>query len=185
MQFQTSETKCYTWILLRYECRVPVYNHIIDCQHIITCDVCCNEDSPYLIVKLQSQAKQGGILAGSLGARLPRNLQTHTKFLQQFTLFWRKFDLKVHISCQMKEFFLSHTTFGEFFLVTGRDIFALHKFFIAQEEISCPRKESLIMDRNLLSQKEIALHQKIFLSHKIASCHGKEFHVTVRIFLSK
>ena len=38
---------------------------------------------------------QGGILAGSQGARLPRNLQTHTKFLQKFTLFLHEFDFKV------------------------------------------------------------------------------------------
>ena len=34
---------------------------------------------------------QGGIFPGNQGARFPRNLQTHTKFLQQFTLFWCEF----------------------------------------------------------------------------------------------
>ena len=84
---------------------------------------------------------QGGILAGNQGTRFPRNLQTHTKFLQHFTLFWRKFDFKVCISCQMKKFFLSHLTCRKYFFVTGRNFLALHviyfhrKKFIVKERI--------------------------------------------------
>ena len=80
---------------------------------------------------------QGGILAGSLGARLPRNLQTHTKFCQHFTLFWRKLDLKVCISCQIKKFFLSHTT--------------CRKYFLSQEETSWHCTLLISTGRNLLS----------------------------------
>jgi len=57
---------------------------------------------------------QGGILAGSQGAKLPRNLLTHTKFLQHFMLFWQKLDFKVRISCQLKKFY--HTHAGNIFL---------------------------------------------------------------------
>ena len=104
---------------------------------------------------LADTSSQGGILVGSLGARLPRNLQTHTKFLQQFTLFWRKFDLKVRISCQMKEFFLSHTTCRKYFLVTGRN-------FLALQLINCHRKKFIVTERNHLSRAEISCHKKKF-----------------------
>ena len=80
---------------------------------------------------------QGGILAGNLGARLPQNLQTHMKFCQHFTLFWRKFDLKVCISCQIKKFFLSHTT--------------CRKYFLSQEETSWHCTLLISTGRNLLS----------------------------------
>ena len=99
---------------------------------------------------------QGGILAGSLGARLPRNLQTHTKFLQQFTLFWHKFDLKVRISCQMKEFFLSHTTCRKYIPFTGRP-------FLALQLINCHRKKFIVTERNHLPRAEISCHKKKFL----------------------
>ena len=123
-------------------------------------------------------ACQGGILAGSLGARLPRNLQTHTKFLQQFTLFWCKFDLKVRISCQMKEFFLSHTTCRKYFLVTGRN-------FLALQVINCHRKKIISIGRNLLSRAEISCHRKNFLSQEELSCHRKKFLVRGRNALSQ
>ena len=52
---------------------------------------------------------QGGILAGNLGARLPQNLQTHMKFLQQFTLFCRTFKVFPYMLSN-EGFLLSHTT---------------------------------------------------------------------------
>jgi len=136
---------------------------------------------------------QGGILAGSLGARLPRNLQTHTKFCQHFTLFWRKFDLKVCISCQMKKFFLSHTTCRKYFLSqeetswhctllisTGRNLLSKEEIFyqgqkflvtrrnfLSQEEISCHRKKFLVRGRCVLSQEEISYHgNKLFVMRR-------------------
>ena len=126
---------------------------------------------------------QGGILAGNLGARLPRNLQTHMKFLQQFTLFWRKFDLKVRISCQMKEFFLSHTTCRKYFLVTGRN-------FLALQVTNFHRKKFIVTERNLSSRAEISW-QKLkfhaagnFLSQEAISCLRKKFLVSGRNFLA-
>ena len=98
---------------------------------------------------------QGGIFTGNQGARFPRNLQTHTKFLQHFTLFWRKFDFKVCISCQMKKFFLSHTCM-KYFLVTRRN-------FLSLKLINCQRKTFIVTERNLLTRAEIYCHKKKFL----------------------
>ena len=98
---------------------------------------------------------QGGILAGNQGTRFPRNLQTHTKFLQHFTLFWHKFDFKVRISCHLKIFFLSHTCM-KYFLVTRRN-------FLALKLINCQRKKFIVTERNLLSRAEIYCHKKKFL----------------------
>ena len=98
---------------------------------------------------------QGGILAGNQGTRFPRNLQTHTKFLQHFTLFWHKFDFKVRISCHLKKFFLSHTCM-KYFLVTRRN-------FLALKLINCQRKKFIVTERNLLSRAEIYCHKKKFL----------------------
>ena len=64
---------------------------------------------------------QGEIFNGNQGARFPWNPQTHTKLLQHFTLFWRKFDFKVCISCQMKKFFLSQITWDM------QEIFSYHR----------------------------------------------------------
>ena len=159
----------------------------------------------------ESSHEQGGILAGSQGARLPRNLQTHTKFCQHFTLFWRKFDFKVYISCQVKKFLLSHTTCRKYFLSSGRNSLALEvikchrkKFierkesfikgrnFLSQEKISCHRKIFLVIGRNFLSEVDMSFHRKKFLSirrnflsKKETCCHGKEFHAIVRHFLSQ
>ena len=102
---------------------------------------------------------------GSQGARLPRNLQTHTKFCQHFMLLWREFDFKVYISCQMKKFYLSHTTRRKCFFVTGRN-------FLALQVIDCHRKKFIVTERNLLSRAKI-------------SCHKKKFLVAGRNFLSK
>ena len=67
--------------------------------------------------------RQGGILAGSQGARLPRNIQAHTKFFQEFTLFWREFDFKVFPYFLSNEGILSIThNMQENFLVTGRNV---------------------------------------------------------------
>ena len=98
---------------------------------------------------------QGGILAGNQGTRFPRNLQTHTKFLQHFTQFWHKFDFKVRISCHLKKFFLSHTCM-KYFLVTRRN-------FLALKLINCQRKKFIVTERNLLSRAEIYCHKKKFL----------------------
>ena len=147
--------------------------------------------------------KQGGILAGSLGARLPRNLQIHTKFLQQFTLFWSKFDLKIRISWQRKEFFLSHTTCRKYFLVTGRNFLQVingrrKKFIITERnllsraEISCHKKKFLVTRRNFLLQEEISCYRKRvlvtgrnYLSQEKISCNRKKFLVIGRYFLSE
>ena len=89
------------------------------CQHLLYADrlpagICCN------MIILQRLC-QGGIFQGNQGARFPRNHQAHTKLLLQFTLFCRKFVFKVYqFSCQMKEFFLSHTICRKYFLVTGK-----------------------------------------------------------------
>ena len=106
---------------------------------------------------------QGGILAGNQGARFPRNLQTHTKFLQHFTLFLHKFDFKVRISCYLKIFFQSHTCM-KYFLVTRRN-------FLALKLIICQMKKFIVTERNLLSRAEIY-------------CHKKKFFVAGRNFLS-
>ena len=110
-------------------------------------------------------AGQSGIFTRNQGARFPRNLQTHTKFLQHFTLFWRKFDFKVCISCQMKKFFLSHTTCRKYFLLIGRKLLVLQvinchrgRIFLFWKEISCHRKKFLVRGRNVLSQEEISWH---------------------------
>ena len=97
--------------------------------------------------------KQGGIFPGNQGARFPRNLQAHTKFLQQFTLFWREFDFKVYqyflsnegilpITHNMQEIFSCHR---KKFLVSGRN-------FLALEEISCHRKKLFVKGRNFMPQ---------------------------------
>ena len=98
---------------------------------------------------------KGGIFTGNQGTRFPRNLQTHTKFLQHFTLFWHKFDFKVRISCHLKKFFLSHTCM-KYFLVTRRN-------FLALKLINCQRKKFIVTERNLLSRAEIYCHKKKFL----------------------
>ena len=46
---------------------------------------------------------QGGIFQGNQGARFPRNLQAHTKFLLQFTLFCREFDIKIFLYFLLNE----------------------------------------------------------------------------------
>ena len=76
--------------------------------------------------------EQVGIFPGNQGARFPRNLQTHTKFLQQFTLFWCEF---------------------EKFLVTGRN-------FLPQEAISCQRQKCPITINNFLALDIIYCHRK-------------------------
>ena len=148
---------------------------------------------------LKKSFYQGGIFTGNQGTRFPRNLQTHTKFLQHFTLFWRKFDFKVCISCQMKKFFLSHTTCRKYFLITGRKFLVLQvinchrkKFIFTEEEISCFGKKFLVIGRNFLSEVEMSFHRKKFLgirrnfwSQKETSCHGKEFYAIARNFLSQ
>ena len=86
---------------------------------------------------------QGGKFPGSQGARLPRNIQAHTKFFQEFTLFWREFDFKVFPYFLSNEGILSIThNMQENFLVTGRDILAL-------QVINCRRKKFLVTERNL------------------------------------
>ena len=62
----------------------------------------------------------------------------------------------ISISCQMKEFFLSHTTCRKYFLVTGRN-------FLSEAEMSCHSKKFPGIRRNFLSQIEISWHQKKFL----------------------
>ena len=101
------------------------------------------------VKKIPVSYSQGGILAGSLGARLPPNLQTHTKFWQQFMLFWREFDFKVFPVRPMKEFFISNTTCRRYFLVTRRSILAL-------QIINCHRKKFLLTERDLFSRAEIS-----------------------------
>ena len=109
------------------------------------------------------------IFPGSQGATLPRNLQAHMKFLQQFTLFWREFDFKVYqyflsnegilpITHNMQEIFSCHR---KKFLVSGRN-------FLALEEISCHRKKLfvkgiykyLVRETNFLSQEEISCQKQ-------------------------
>ena len=138
--------------------------------------------------------KQGGIFTGNQGTRFPRNLQTHTKFLQHFTLFWRKFDFKVCISCQMKKFFLSHTTCRKYFLVTGRNFLQVinwqrKKFIITErnllsrEEIYCHKKKFLVAERNFLSQEEIFVAGRHFLSWEEISCQKYKCPFTGKISL--
>ena len=75
----------------------------------------------------------------------------------------RQIDSKFCFSCQMKEFFLSHTTYRKYFLVRGRNFL---------EVINCRRKKFIVTERNLLSRAEI-------------SCHKKKFLVAGRNFLSQ
>ena len=49
------------------------------------------------------------------------------------------------ISCQMKEFFLSHTTCRKYFLVTGRNILTL-------QVIDCRKKKFLVQKRNFFTK---------------------------------
>ena len=113
------------------------------------CTVFKKTNCKQLPVRLLERWYQGEIFTGNQGTRFPRNLQTHKKFLQHFTLFWRKFDFKVCISCQMKKFFLSHTC---------------RKYFLSQEETSC--KWLIAKGRNLLLQKGIVYQGQKFLSQE-------------------
>ena len=96
----------------------------------------------------------------------------------------RQIDSKFCISCQMKEFFLSHTTCRKYFLVTGRN-------FLALQVINCHRKKFIVTERNLLSMAEISSHKKKilvagrnFVSQEGISCLRKKFLVIGRNFLS-
>ena len=60
------------------------------------------------------------------------------------------------ISCQMKKFFLSHTIFRKYFLITGRNILAL-------KIIYCHRNKFLVTERNLLLRAEVSCHRTKFL----------------------
>ena len=90
------------------------------------------------------------------------------------------------ISCQMKEFFLSHTICRKYSLVRGRNILAL-------QVINCHRKIFLVTERNLHSRSraEISCHKKKFLvtggnflSEAVISCHRKKFLAIRQNFLS-
>ena len=121
---------------------------------------------------------QGGIFTGNQGARFPRNLQTHTKFLQHFTLFWRKFDFKVCISCQMKKFFLSHTTCRKYFLATGRN-------FLALQVINCHRKKFIVTESIFYQGQKFLVTRRNFLLQGRISCQRQKCPVTGRNFLSQ
>ena len=82
------------------------------------------------------------------------------------------------ISCQMKKFFLSHTIFRKYFLITGRNILAL-------KIIYCHRNKFLATERNLLLRADISCHrtkfllaERNFLSMNEISCYRKKFLVT-------
>ena len=117
--------------------------------------------------------KQGGILAGNRGARLPRNFQTHTKSLQQITLFWPEFYFMVFLYILSNEGILPITyNMQEIFPGQRKKYLGTVSNELSQEEISCCKQESFSKDRNFLSQEEI-------------SCHRKKFLVTGRNFLSQ
>ena len=75
------------------------------------------------------------------------------------------------ISCQMKKFFLSHTKFRKYFLITGRNILALKIIF-------CHRNKFLVTERNLLLRTKFLLTERNFLSMNEISCHRKKFLVS-------
>ena len=82
------------------------------------------------------------------------------------------------ISCQMKEFFLSHTICRKYFLVRGRNILAL-------QVINCPRKKFLVTERSLYSRSraEISCQRRNFLLQEEISRHRKKCLVIGRNFL--
>ena len=119
----------------------------------------------FLNFEIETQG-QGGIFIGS---------QTHTKFLQQFTLFCRKF--KVFPYFLSNEGFLPIThNINEILIATGRNFLSQkeisyqgQKFlvtrrnFLLQEKVSCHRKKFLVAGRNFLLQEELSCHRKKFL----------------------
>ena len=149
-------------------------------------------------------AKQGGKFPGSQGARLPRNIQAHTKFFQEFTLFWREFDFKVFpyflsnegilpirhnlqviFSCHRKKHLGTVYCHRNKFLVTERNL-------LLRADISYHRTKFLLARRNFLSHDEISCHRmkflvkgRNFLSQEEISCHRKNFHVTRNLLYSK
>ena len=94
-------------------------------------------------------AIQGGIFSGEPGSR-------PTKFLQQFTLFWREFDFKVY------QYFLSN----EGFLPITHNM----QEILSQEEISCHRKKLLVTGTNFMPLLKISCHKG---SNRIKKCHKK------------
>ena len=140
--------------------------------------------------------QQGGIFPGNQGPRFPRNLRAHTKFLQQFTLFWREFDFKVYqyflsnegilpITHNMQEIFSCHrkkllgTASNQ---LPQKEIYCHRKYLLSRPEISCHKKKFLVAGKNFLSEAEMSCHRKKFLglrknflSQKETSCYRKEF----------
>ena len=116
---------------------------------------------------------QGGIFPGSQGAKLPQNLQTLTKFLQHFALFWHKFPVKCRNS-------FYHTQHAENIFLALQVINCHRKKFVfIEEKISCFGKKFLVIGRNFLSEVEMSFHRKKFLgiriniwSEKEMSCFG-------------
>ena len=132
--------------------------------------------------------RQGGILAGNQGARLPRNFQAHTKFLQKFTLFWREFDFKLFPYFLSSEGILPiKHNMQELFSCQRKNILAL-------QVINCHKKKCIVTERNLYSRsraeisccrKKFLITGRHFLAMQVINCHRKKFIVTESNLLSR
>ena len=131
---------------------------------------------------------------GCQGARLPWNLQAHTKFLQQFTLFWCEFDFKVFLYFLSNKGILPITHNMQeilFFAILPKQVINYHKKkflvtkrnLLSRAEISWHKKKFLFTGRNLFSQEEIYFHRKKFLALEEMFCHRKKLLVTGRNFM--
>ena len=119
---------------------------------------------------------QGGIFQWRQGTRLPRNLQAPTKFLQQFVLFWCKFDLNLF------PYFLLD---GGILHITQKETSGLCSNYLPQKEIFYHRKESLIKGNNFLSKAVISCCRKKFLVTEQFFCQWKKFLVIGGNFVSE
>ena len=95
------------------------------------------------------------------------------------------FDFKVCISCQMKNFFLSHTTCRKYFLVTGKKFLVSGRIFLSQEEISCLRRNFLALEEISCHRKKLFVKGRNFMPQLEISCHSKNFFVRGRNVLSQ